>query len=240
MVAEQASVAQLVAASLKVGSLERYLSVMGRVFKALGVPCTPAAWLFGTASEATTSWIRPDGLESIQYVFDFRHDLVHEIGQGTIGHWNIRESWDIDMARTSGRIVLSVIAGIEAALTKYAPSFFPNLLTAQGYPTSSSDRYRTRMEELDAVMEDRKGSWGWEEDGVVDTWDKARQNFSDYLSSEIEFINSIRPAYWRYIDVTTPLETRLFRYRIDFLQEILTHIDQIADDIPDPTSGDEA
>lgn len=159
MVAQKATVAQLVTASLKVTSLERYLSIFGRVFKAIGIPCAPAEWLSGTFQGATACWVPEQRLQQIQEMFEFRHELVHEIGQGVAGHWNIRNSWDVDVAKRHGRTMLSLVAGIEAALTQHADPFFPNLLSTEGHPAASWKRYQAEVETLESVIDENKVSW---------------------------------------------------------------------------------
>ena len=71
MVARQASVIQLVGASVKVASTEKYFSIIDRVFKGLGLPFSSTEWLFGKASGATVCWIRPGQLASLDRLLTF-------------------------------------------------------------------------------------------------------------------------------------------------------------------------
>jgi hypothetical protein len=230
MVAQQASVAQLVGASLKVTSLERYLAVMKRVFEALGVPASPTEWLTGSSPNSTACWMQAQDLAALQAIFEFRHSLVHEIGMEIAGHWNIRDNWDADMAKTAGRLVLNFISGLEYALTTYAPALFPNLLSEERHPASPSTRFKAEMERLELSMSETKGSWGWEVDETTSLFEDANFKFAQYMEAELEFIEQVRPPYFRYIDVTTPLKTRLYKFRIDFLRELATHNMEIQPD----------
>lgn len=226
MVAKQASVTQLVGAAVKVGSAEKYLSVIGRVFSALGMPFTVVDWLTGKTSHATACWIRPEQLAQLEQLFDFRNGLVHELGSATMGHWNVRDSWSPDEALRMGGLVASIICGIEAAFTHNAPGLFPNRLTEDRWPISTVETLMKEFERLDRIAdaEVRTAEWNEGHDTqTVDVWTQAREAFGVYMQAETELIDTAGMLHWRYFDARTPLRVRLLRYRIDFLTELMSH-----------------
>lgn len=238
MVAKQASVTQLVGAALKIGSLDVYFSVIGRVFDELGVPCGVRDWLTGEAPEATACWIRAEDFRHLCHLFDFRHGLVHELGIRTMGHPNVRESWTPEEARFNGRLVASLMTGIEAAFTRYAPALFPNLLTQDRLPIGQADVLRRELERLDSVSEAAIDQLDGDDQWTRPAWAAARAAFASYAEAEDRFIDVAAMLHWRYFDARTPLRARLLRYRIDFLKELLSHFAEIGDG--ESVSGEEA
>lgn len=234
MVAKQASVTQLVGAALKIGSLDVYFSVIARVFDELGVPCTVRDWLTGDAPGATTCWIKADGFTHLSDLFEFRHALVQELGIRTMGHPNVRESWTPDEARFNGRLVAALMTGIEAAFNTYAPALFPNLLTQDRLPIGQADVLRRELDRLDAVSEAAMDQLDSDDQWTSPAWSEARAAFASYAAAEDRFIDVAAMLQWRYFDARTPLRTRLLRYRIDFLKELLSHVAEIGHEESDP------
>ena len=223
MVAKQASVIQLVGASVKVASTEKYLSIINRIFKSLGLPFSSTEWLFGKASGATVCWIRPEQLTSLDRLFDFRHRLVHEIGVATMGHPNIREAWGPEQAAEVGGLIASILYGIEAAFTQHAPNLFPNILTSERWPISTVESLKKELDRLDQLADRQVTAWEWSNGRTSEVWAEAREVFKKYIDAEENFISTAGMLHWRYFDARTPLQLRLIRYRIGFLTELLSH-----------------
>ena len=239
MAAKQASVAQLVGASVKVGGIEKYLSILGRVFVALNMPFSVTEWLTGKADGATTCWIRAEQFEELKLLFDFRHQLVHEIGVATMGHSNIRDVWDPKEALRVGNLVASIIYGIEAAFSKYAARLFPNVLTEERWPISSVESLRDELDRLTQITDDGVDNTEWNEDRTAEAWTEARNAFSSYMKAEEKFIETAGMLHWRYFDARTPLHLKLIRYRIDFLHELMSHFYSETDDDPNAEDGED-
>lgn len=223
MVARQASVIQLVGASVKVASTEKYFSIIDRVFKGLGLPFSLTEWLFGKASGATVCWIRPGQLASLDRLFDFRHRLVHEIGAATMGHPNIRDAWGPEQAAEVGSLVASILYGIEAAFTQHAPHLFPNVLTSERWPVSTVENLKKELDRLDQLANKQVAACEWNDGRTSEVWAEARESFKSYMGAEENFISNARMLHWRYFDARTPLQLRLLEYRIEFLTELLSH-----------------
>lgn len=232
MVAKQASVIQLVGAALKVSDLRAYLGVIERVFKELEVPCSVVDWLAGQTDDATVCWLRPGQLGEVSRMFEFRHALVHEIGIATMGHPNVRDSWSPKEARHIGRIVCSLMSGIEAAFTRYAPRLFPNLLTEERYPIGSAEQLKEELSRLDGIVDAHILSDEWKNDRTADDWKAARSKFSEYLEAEENFVSSAGMLHWRYFDARTPLRVKLISYRISFLSDLLSNFASDDGEVP--------
>lgn len=234
MVAQKATVTQLVGAALKVNNLGSYLRVAERLFNDLELPCSVKEWLTGTATEATACWLRDDQFRAIEDLFRFRHMLVHEIGIATMGHPNVRDAWPPAMARETGAIVASLICGIEAALTRFAPAMFPNLLDEDRWPVNRVKTLESEFHRLDDLVQSSLEGWQGH-DRTPKNWAEARARFAAYLEAEKEFVATADMLHWRYFDARRPLELRILKYRIDFLGELLSNLNIPADF--DPLAG---
>jgi hypothetical protein len=233
MVSKQASVTQLVGAALKVGSLNTYLSVISRVFEELSVPCSIKDWLTGNFVDSNVCWLKSEQLALVDQMFEFRHMLVHELGIATMGHPNVRDAWTPEDAKTHGHLVASLICGIEAALTRYAPDLFPNLLSNELYPVDPADTLRAEFERRDADINAAFLELDSNESRTKSVWQTARAKFKEYLEAEEAFISEAGVLHWRYFDARTPLRVRLLNYRIGFLSELSSHLGTSADDDPE-------
>lgn len=237
MAAQRASVAQLVGAAVKVGSTAQYLSIFGRVFQTLGLPFDVKSWLTGEAAEAKVCWIKPDRFGELERIFEFRHELVHEIGVATMGHPNIRDAWSPDEAVLKGSIVRSVVSGVEAALTAYAPAMFPNRLTDEGWPVSKVESLKAELARLESATGGAVEQAEWNDEVTRDAWRRSQEAFGTYAAAEADFIDTAGMLHWRYFDARTPLYVALLQYRIAFLTELLSHLGEAISDDPDSVQG---
>lgn len=235
-VEKKASVIQLVGASVKIGNTESYLSVIGRVFKELGFPFSLKEWLTGTAEGSTVCWVQGDQIAALDRLFTFRNQLVHEIGLESMGHPNARDSWDPKLALANGLIVASVIRGVEAAFTAHAPNLFPNLMTKEGYPIRNVARLQKELNRLDKIADEAIRIWDWTDPNSVEGWKAARDKFNEYMACETEFIDNAGIFHWRYFDARSPMKVRMIQYRIDTINELLSHID-LTEEPPDPMAS---
>ena len=234
MVSKNASVTQLVGAALKVNGLGAYLRVAERLFKELDFPCSVKDWLIGNAAKSTACWLRNEQFSVVENLFRFRHVLVHEIGIATMGHPNIRDAWWPRRARETGAIVSSLICGIEAALTRFAPSLFPNLLDEHRWPISAADALENEMHRLDGLVQAAMIGWPGHEQ-TPEKWKKAQARFASYLAAEKDFVTTADMLSWRYMDARQPLRLRALTYRIGFLDELLSRM--AVDEDYDPLAG---
>lgn len=237
MLGQKASVSHLVGASINVPSLDRYFSIMARILGHFGVRASIGDWLTGSAVDATTCWIKPSNIEELEYLFTFRNGLVHEIGSNVMGHFNIRENWNPDEAIRVGKMVASVIQGIEAVFTHILPKGFPNKLDERSYPVDPLENLRDELAELEAIAdrEIRGGDWQWP--GTVELWDSARSAAHAHLAAEEMFIDRAEMLHWRYWDARFPLRLNGLKARMEFLRGLLdnfssAHLDDDSEEPP--------
>jgi hypothetical protein len=223
MIAEQAPVTHLIGGAVRVTSADKYYALLNRVFSDLQISLDLGSWLTGASEAAVACWVRPDQMHLVESLFNFRHELVHEIGSGTMGHPNIRESWSPDEALHYGRLALSVMSGIEAAFTRFAPKSFPNVLTEEGWPISSLEQLQAQLVELDEAAEQAVRSADWDHPNTAETWTALRVAGREYFSAEERFIERAAMLHWRYFDARAPLRLMSLQYRIAFLREVLSH-----------------
>lgn len=237
MLGQKASVSHLVGASINVPSLDRYFSIMARLLGHFGVRASVGDWLTGAAVGATTCWIQASNIEELEHLFTFRNGLVHEIGSNVMGHFNIRENWNPEEAIRAGKMVASVIQGVESVFTRILPKGFPNKLDENSYPVDPLESLRGDLAELEAIAdrEIRGADWQWP--GTVELWDSARSAAQSHLVAEEMFIERAEMLHWRYWDARFPLRLNALEARIEFLRGLLdnftsAHLDDVSEDPP--------
>lgn len=223
MISEQAPVTHLIGGAVRITSADRYYSVLSRVFADLDICLDLVSWLTGSSQTAFACWIHPDQMHMLDGLFKSRHELVHEIGSATMGHPNIRESWSPDEALAYGRLTLSIMSGIEAAFTRYAPKSFPNLLTEEGGPISSVEQLSVQLTDLSEAAELAVVSTDWDHPNTTEAWAALRTAGHAYFEAEERFIERASMLQWRYFDARAPLRLMSLQYRIAFLREVLSH-----------------
>lgn len=237
MVSENASVAHLVGASINVTSKDGYISLINRVFQQLGIEINVAEWLSGTAEGSKICWLKPNELGQIDELFRFRHQLVHEIGSHNMGHFNIRDNWSPDDAIFYGRVVASLMCGLEAALTEFAPPNFPNLLDNNGWPVSPLGLLEAEVKRLEEIANHEINKADWDNARTVEFWNAELSSSHIHAHAQREFVDNAAMLHWRYFDARTPLKLAAIKGRISYLTELLgnftaAHLDDPDGEIP--------
>lgn len=166
MIRARVSVPQLLGVSFTVGSIGEYLGVFTKLFDSLGIPARPERVIqppvieqFGLFGDAIREPLVRDVIEEL---FSTRHALVHEIGHQTDEGRTLCQAWQPERVMWLCHTVISTIRFIEGALTKHAPTDFPNLLTDKGYPVDERVRLRRSIaeieERIDATIVDRSSA----------------------------------------------------------------------------------
>jgi hypothetical protein len=237
MLSQKASVGHLVGASINVPTLDRYFSIMARILSHFGVRASVGDWLTGAANGATTCWIQASNIEELEHLFTFRNALVHEIGSNVMGHFNIRESWNPEEAIRAGRMVASVIQGIESVFTRVLPKGFPNKLDESSYPVDPLESLRQDLEALEAIADREIRGADWQSTDTVELWDSAQSAAKSHLAAEEMFIERAEMLHWRYWDARFPLRLNALKARMEFLRGLLdnftsAHLDDVSEDPP--------
>ena len=146
MVENNVSAAQLLGGMTTVASSDRYLSIMNRVLGHLAIPDSVYDLINAKAEPYGLfgSEVR-GGIERLQRIFEFRNAFVHEIGIEVSGSYLMRETLVPSQALEWCMFAIACVEDIEAKITAYAPSHFPNCLDERGYA-------RSDVEALDAVI----------------------------------------------------------------------------------------
>lgn len=226
LLAKGASVAHLIAAATSVGSLAKYLAILDRAFAAVGAPIGARASLI--TSDDKYSPLEDTDFASLEQLFAFRHDLVHEVGIQVVGHPNIRESWGPDEAVRMTQLGLRAVRKIEAGLTRYAPPDFPNLLTEQGLPSSVADRLTAEIHDLEArIGQALRAHDDYDGEKAAAEWTAAAEFASKGLDAELAFVDGAYALHFRYLDLKTPLKLQLLASRSRFLRRLLTELGDV-------------
>jgi hypothetical protein len=227
MLGQNASVSHLVGASINVSSLDRYFSLLARILGHFGLKSSIGDWLTGSAEGAKVCWISPLDIEMLEYLFTFRNSLVHEIGSNVMGHFNIRENWDPKEAVRMGRVVSSLIRGIESLFTRVLPKEFPNKLDESFYPVNPLEVLKEELSQLEAIADRQIRMADWNQPDTIEFWDSAQKAPQANLQAEEMFIDRAELLHWRYWDARFPLRLNGLKARKDFLRELLKNFSSV-------------
>ncbi|MBO1908458.1 hypothetical protein J4G37_26660 [Microvirga sp. 3-52] len=222
MVAQNATVAQLIGSAINIGNFKTYMSLLSRVLSELGIAENAYKWI--KSPSVGTPVLGEESFEQLEELFVFRNTLVHEIGIQTLGHRNIREAWSPDKAISYGRLVLSLIMEIERALFEKGPSDFPNLVQPDGTPVSELKVLEKEIARLEAKLTKVHNDFS-ESNSVTDSDTSelmdALSKSSESTRAEDHYLAHAPLLHSRYIDLRTPLRTMVLRNRAKYLKTII-------------------
>lgn len=234
LLAQGASVANLISASTTVGSFAKYMNILSRVLA--GVGCPHDAWTAVKANRPGTEipWLSALDLDAMDHLYTFRNELTHEIGSAVVGHVNIRDGWSPATAVESGARVKSLFLGIEHSIREHAPHDFPNLLDEQGYPVWKYDTLRAEIAKLEDEVSRLIERIQQDETVKSDArWDQALLASRQAANAENDFIDHAVFLHSRYISLRSPIQLHIANSRIQYLKMILKHANIIWGDFPD-------
>lgn len=220
MFSANVTIAGVVAGATKINSLSDYMNVFERVFEAVGIREKPFGVIKAERPETGKPWVSEEQIELLTHLHPYRHDLVHEIGIGKLGHPNVRDTWQPQDAVEHGEIVLNVMQALEAKLRTAAPWNFPNLLNEDFVPVR---QHQVMMREIEK-MERRIDTIV--DDFTIDAerrqlWRDAKTRAADHLESELFFLEHADMLHYRYEDLRTPLMDAAVRVRFEYLKSVL-------------------
>jgi hypothetical protein len=164
--------------------------------------------------------------DALQYIFETRNSLVHEISYSTIGPWLVRDAIDIAEAREMGTIVLGVIEAIEAKLTEIAPDGFPNKLDSTLGPQDEVaylvGAIADTEKEFEKALRKYRGDTGKQEN--VDDWLSVQERMRAARCAESEFISSADFMFNRHADFKTPLKIAILKRQLEALKLLLDEL----------------
>jgi hypothetical protein len=162
-------------------------------------------------------------------LYEFRHNMVHEIDIGHVGGYTLRTRWSFDEARAYGELVKELIRGIETEITKCAPIDFPNLLDKNFSAVNPDDIVKAETEKLEQELSEH-----FEKIGVdtLERWRISRSTYAEFLSSELKLLEDHQavPSF-RYFKPRLLLAQRLAAHRLEYLRLLKQEV------IPDMPEG---
>ena len=179
------TVAQLLGAIRSISSADSYLAVFQRIFEELSI--TPGVHDTLMSTHDPSDELNSNKLEQLKSLFDFRNDLIHEIGHWRIGRKSERNVIDLAQALQYGELVLATIGTIERCLTEKAPERFPNKLSPEGTLLDPGDDMEKEIALLEeevtkAIARYREGM-----KKGVDDWINALNVARSARSEEVKF-----------------------------------------------------
>jgi hypothetical protein len=147
MVAQGVTVPQLMGAMTTVGSAEKYINTLQKVFAELKID-PPVRQLLNPIILSNT----PERHDMLRGLFDYRNNLIHEIDFSIIGPWVVRSDIDISEARERCKMVLAAIEAIEKRFSEAAPLAFPNKLNSELLPEDELGQLDTDILELETEI----------------------------------------------------------------------------------------
>ena len=224
MLAERVTVPHLLGAATSVSRVEEYVAVFARVFEVLDIKVHVEREL--RSVQVDIELYREDEDKSlynvIEELFEYRNQLVHEIDLSVIGHFSLRDMWDLDRAVAYGNAIITAIKLLEGHITKYAPQDFPNRLTTEG---DAEDEYE-KLEQAIASIEAELSSKFQNEDDLTEAWEAALGMSRQSLELEIDFLAKaqfLRPL--RHLDMRRSVQIDFLKNRLAYLTILKSELD---------------
>lgn len=221
MIAARLTVPELVGASANVSNLREYAAVFDRVFKAI-VPEGSEASASRAIKARDVPGARSTWVE-LEWLYETRHQMVHEITHEQIGHYLLRNTVHIDETIRLGKLVNACMREVESVITAHAPGDFPNLLCSNGYPVHEAERLRSDIKtseahvaELARVSADEADGSGLDPILIA----RATKASCDHMDAELAWLQEFHPAGSRYHNPANDLKVALLRGRLAYLREV--------------------
>jgi hypothetical protein len=216
MVAQGVTVPQLMGAMTTVGSAEKYITVLQRLFTELAIKPSVRDILNPIILVAGHSAERHDALQEI---FNYRNSMVHEIDFSVIGPWLVRSGIDVDEARERCNLVLSIIEATERHISENGPSDFPNRLNAEFSPVDELDLINQKISNLESEITEALRK--------LRSTDNSKPNLDDWIANleasrksqqtEFEFIERAEFIPRRHFNFGRTLQIALRQKRLEYL-----------------------
>jgi hypothetical protein len=230
MVAEGITVPHLLGAATNVSQLNEYLKVFKRVFGALGIQIDIEKEL----RKPNSAVINLHGVDAaddclyniIEYLFEYRNHLVHEIDLGIIGHHSIRSMWTVESAIHYGKSVVSCIKLIESHVTKSAPVEFPNRLREDGGEEDELEMLSARISDIESKLKERIRRTYYGDDYYIETWNEALSASQNARTKELALLEKadfLQPV--RHLDMRRSFQIELLKTRLAFLLLLKSELD---------------
>ncbi|MBY0559327.1 hypothetical protein [Hyphomicrobium sp.] len=223
MMMEEVTVPLLVGASIRVANTAAYVRELQRVFDGLNIKAT-AEKVLRDCEFHESRWgqrIKKSLHDIIDELFEIRHTLVHEIGWGVIGHFSVRDLWELERPKQFGAAVIKCIQLLEAEITKHASQDFPNRLDASFVPEDDLGKLQSQIAALEKKLEAHYAKVSHLADpkhSPVAIWKDAEVANAAAIKADLDVIDHsvfLRPV--RHLDYRPEMEMDLLRSRFRYL-----------------------
>lgn len=199
-------------AAASVNSLSQYIAVFQRLFNAVDSDVKLERML------RLEKDIRGELIfERLEGLFAQRHELVHEIHYGQVGHHNLYSRWTLPEAKDAALMVIQCIKAVEALVRDKTPNTFPNRLDLEFIPESEI----AKLSEAISSQEGEITNSLAEDDDGAEKWKAALAAQQAALKIEMDFIDTaliFRPV--RYLDIGRQMKTQLLKSRLRYLAAV--------------------
>jgi hypothetical protein len=220
MMSEKITVPYLLGAATKVSSIQQYIEIFNRIFKELEINVDVEKRIRVEKIEPIEGLrIKDNSLFGLlNYLFSYRHHLVHEIDSSMLNHFSVRDMWSFEMALAYGNVVLSCIKLIESEITRLAPPGFPNRLNEHGLPEDENAKILEDIVNLEAELSAMLAAYDkWPE--ALKASQISRENENAFLDGAT-FLNPIK-----YLDARSGLQREHLRSRLNYLVRLKSECD---------------
>lgn len=223
MVEHNVSAAQLLGGMTTVASADRYLTIIKRVFDRLSIPASVYEIVNAKAEQPGLFDVEVrGGIERLQRLFEFRNAFVHEIGIEVSGSYVMRETFGPSQALEWCRFAINCVEDIEAQITAFAPSHFPNCLDERG-------NARSDVEALDAListLEEEITTLFQHKDRGEQHWREALPLSQSAAKAESAMNGEL---YTRFFENATPVRMALRQGRLCYLNALKKALELLPD-----------
>jgi len=225
MTSEGATIPHLLGAATKVSQLSEYLAIFRRIFRAINVQNDLEKQFRDTRVDIDMhrSDDDPSLFGALDRLFSTRNHLVHEIDQGIIGHFSIREMWSPQEALEYADAVISAIKAVELHITAGAPTEFPNRLNKDGSQEDELRKLSSAVIVLEAQLTTEIEKFRDSES----LWNEALRASRDAIDKEKAYIEAavfLHPV--RHIDMRESAQTGLLKARLSFLRILTSNLER--------------
>lgn len=212
MVQKRLTIPDYIAAGVSVSSIDKYISVFDRVLCGIGSKRKSRSVLDGISSE-NKNYIRLD------YIFQFRNSIVHEIGYTMIGSYSQRANICVDEAIEILNLTRRVIQNYENEISNCTDDLFPNKLDeSYGLIDRETAIEKEILRIYNEISENLNGNN--EFDGVYQDWRASAKAFFEFYQANEKFIDGLRLPGWRYMDPRYPLRARVRLAALEYLRAL--------------------
>jgi hypothetical protein len=222
MAAEGITIAQLIGAMTHVGSSSKYIGIFDRLFRELAIDEN----VRGLLNPIVLSKESGEQRDELEWLFEYRHGIVHEIDFSTIGPWLVRDTLDIEEAYRLGLVVRDVISYIERKLSVALPRGFPNRLDSELLAEDESEHLGQEIVTLEDEITDAIRTYSSEADkgSCADDWLNALAASRASQQTELDFLSRADFIPTRHFDFRKSLQVAHLRLRLEYLKRLRTEV----------------